>query len=435
MENSLKNKTLPSSVPDTGTMEHPAQQHQRNVTFDALVLDAKLRQSLVTVRSLGRHNKKVAALEVANALELSRHVPAFASRWCQRSSVAPSFVRDVEPFLTYLQQWLDNTGARVLITSSDGTLAVLREHRARIEQHGAHVALAGEPALSIALNKDQTLEIAEKLGLGIPRGVMLRSVDEVTEAVRDVGLPAVVKPAETWQWGEQRGMRLISILVTTPEEARQAVEKLTQNAGVVLFQKFLTGRREAVSFMYAHGEIYARFAQWAMRTHPQLGGTSVYRQSIPVPKDIGEQAERLVREIELDGYSEVEFRRDHLGKPYLMEINPRLSASVEVATRAGVDFPYLLYQWANGEPIDHVEGYLPGGWMRYLEGDILATVQSFINRGRPEVTPPVQALYEFLSAFFIPTGYDYVDWQDLAPASHAVYEFMDRVWYKLGKRS
>jgi predicted ATP-grasp superfamily ATP-dependent carboligase len=435
MENSLKNNPLPVDAPGTGIAGQDVQPYQRNVTFDALVLDAKLRQSLVTVRSLGRHNKKVAALEVANALEQSRHVPAFASRWCQRSSVAPSFVRNVEPFLTYLQQWLGNTGARVLITSSDGTLAVLREHRAQIEQHGTRIALAAEPALSIALNKDQTLEIAEKLGLGVPRGLMLRGVDEVTEAVRDIGLPAVVKPAETWQWGEQRGMRLICILVTTPEEARRAVEKLTQNGGVVLFQKFLTGRREAVSFLYAHGEIYARFAQWAMRTHPQLGGTSVYRQSIAVPEDIGEQAEHLVREIELDGYSEVEFRRDDAGKPYLMEINPRLSASVEVATRAGVDFPYLLYQWASGEPIDRVEGYRPGGWMRYLEGDILATVQSFINRGRPEVAPPLQALYEFFSAFFTPTGYDYLDWQDLAPASYAIYEFMDRVWYKLGKRS
>jgi hypothetical protein len=50
-----------------------------------------------------------------------------------------------------------------------------------------------------------------------------------------------------------------------------------------------------------------------------------------------------------------------------MEINPRLSASVEVAVRAGVDFPYLLYQWANGDPIDHVEYYRVGRWMCYLE--------------------------------------------------------------------
>jgi hypothetical protein len=59
----------------------------------------------------------------------------------------------------------------------------------------------------------------------------------------------------------------------------------------------------------------------------------------------GEQAERLIREIDLEGYSEVEFRRDGNDIPYLMEINPRLSASVEIAVRCGVDFPHLLYQW------------------------------------------------------------------------------------------
>src|SRR6202023_1089385 len=95
------------------------------------------------------------------------------------------------------------------------------------------------------------------------------------------------------------------------------------------------------------GQIYARFAQWAKRTDPPLGGTSVLRQSIPIPPDIGDQAERLVIEIELEGYSEVEFRRDNGGIPYLMEINPRLSASVEIAVRSGVDFPYLLYQGQN----------------------------------------------------------------------------------------
>src|SRR5207247_3459127 len=107
------------------------------------------------------------------------------------------------------------------------------------------------------------------------------------------------------------------------------VEELTSLGGSTIYQQFLSGRREAVSFMYCNGESYARFAQWAKLTQPPLGGTSVLQQSITVPEDIGEQAERLVREIDLEGYSEVEFRRDSIGKPYLMEINPRLSASVE----------------------------------------------------------------------------------------------------------
>ncbi len=401
-------------------------------TVDALVLDAKLRQSLVTVRSLGRRGMQVAALEVSSSVEKLKSVPTFSSRWCQRACIAPSFEQNTEPFLTYLRLLINTIGARVLITSSDGTLAVLREHREEFERQ-ARVALANETALAIAINKDQTLEIARQLGIDVPRGVTVTSVTEVTEAIRDIGLPAVVKPIESWLWGEQQGVRLICKLVTTPDEARLAVEELTQFGGTVLFQQFLSGKREAVSFLYANGEIYARFAQWAKRTQPPLGGTSVYRQSIDIPQDIGDQAERLVREIELDGYSEVEFRRGSDGKPYLMEINPRLSASVEVAVRAGVDFPYLLYQWASGERIDRIKGYRAGGWMRYLEGDILTTMQTITQRGRPGVTPVLQAFLEFFTSFFIPAGYDYVDWRDPLPTWTALVEFAQRTQQRLGR--
>ena len=173
--------------------------------------------------------------------------------------------------------------------------------------------------------------------------------------------------------------------------------------------------------------MHARFAQWAKRTEPPLGGQSVLRQSIALPADIGEAAERLVREIELEGYSEVEFRRDSAGKPYLMEINPRLSASVEIAVRSGVDFPYLLYQWANEDTIDTVGSYRIGNWMRYLKGDIMTTIEALQQRGRPGVTSPPQAILGFWLSFFQPMGYDYLDWRDLGPAFRATTDFT-RSW-------
>lgn len=437
MQNSL-DKTLVTNeggqqIKQNEPLQRMRSPERRPGAYDALVLDARLRQSLVTVRSLGERGMKVAALEIASLMKQSKSVPTFSSRWCQRAYIAPGYEQDTEPFLTYLRQLLNNTGARVIIPSSDGTLALLREHRAEFAQQTA-IAMADEEPLDIAINKDRTLEIAEQLGLGIPRGVILKAANEVTEAVRDIGLPAVVKPIESWLWGEQQGVRLICQLVTTADEARQAVEELTQDGGSVLFQQFLTGEREAVSFLYSGGEMYARFAQWAKRTQPPLGGTSVYRQSIAIPDDIGTQAERLVREINLEGYSEVEFRRDGKGKAYLMEINPRLSASVEVAVRAGVDFPYLLYQWASGERIDRITGYRAGGWMRYLEGDLLTTFQTLTQRGRPGVTPPAQAFLAFFAAFFIPTGYDYVYWKDPLPAWTATGEFADRVRRRLGRK-
>ena len=377
---------------------------------DVLVLDAGLRQSLVTIRSLGSRGLRVSALEIAHK------VPAFSSRWCQQQIICPE-EEGTEQYLEYVEQVLAATNARVLITSSDGTVALIRQHRERLEQR-VRVALAGEPALGIAVNKDLTLEIAQKLGMAIPRGVSISSVNEVDAALREIGLPAVIKPVESWvenTEGQERA-RILAQLATTADEARRAVEELTALGGSVLFQHFLTGRREGVHLLYANGQIYGRFAQWAKRTDPPLGGSSVLRQSITIPEDIGEPSERLVREINLEGYSEIEFRRDSAGTPYLMEINPRLSASIELAVRSGVDFPHLIYQWAAREPINEVKSYHVGGWMRYLGGDFATTAAAIEQRGRPGVTPPLRSVLDFCASFFVPMGYDYFDWRDPKPA-------------------
>ena len=385
-------------------------------TFDALVLNARLRQSLMTVRSLGRRGLRVAAAATLP------NAPAFSSRWCQQGFVFPP-EEATDAYLAALRAWLERAGARVLIPSHDGTVALLRRYRAQLEQ-GVRLALADERALTIAVNKERTLAVAQGLGLHVPREVVVRGVDDVPGALKEIGLPAVIKPCESWFWHGREGSWVGPQLVVTPDEAHAAVEATTRLGRATLFQQLLTGRREAVSFLYADGQIHARFAQWARRTRPPLGGESVLRQSIAIPPDIGRYAESLVREINLEGYSEIEFRRDGGGVPYLMEINPRLSASVEVAVRAGVDFPYLLYQWASGGPIEKVEAYRVGGWIRHLGGDIETTIAALRQRGRPGVTPPVQTILDFGLSFLRPMGYDYVDWKDPLPAVRATSGFM-----------
>ena len=390
--------------------------------YDALVLGAEHRASLVTARSLGSRGLRIAVLGPARA-------PVFSSRWCQQAFVYPSS-ESTEAYLHNLEQLLDHTGVRVLIPLSDGAVELVRRHRERLEQR-VRIALAREPALGIAINKEQTLEVARRLRLAIPCSITVGSVSEVEVALREVGLPAVIKPVESWI--RQRGIRVESQLVTTPDEARLAVEELTNLGMVALFQQFLSGRREAVSFLYADGQIFARFAQWAKRTVPPLGGQSVLRQSIAVPSDTGDQAERLVREIGLEGYSEVEFRRDGAGTPYLMEINPRLSASIEVAVRAGVDFPYLLYQWASGDQINIIKGYHVGGWVRYMKGDLATTILAVQERGRPGVARPARAILDFCASFCKPMGYDYVDWKDPLPAWTATVGFARYLSRRVGK--
>ena len=398
------------------------------MAFDALVLNASLRQALVTVRSLGRRGLRVAAAATV------RTAPAFSSRWCKQGFVFPPEDAS-DAYLARLEQWLDATGARTIIPSHDGTIALLRRHRARVDCGGkTRIALAEESGLAVAVNKERTSAVAKSLGLRVPHEAVIRDVDDVPAAVNEIGLPAVIKPGESWLSNGGHGTRVVPQLVVTRAEARRAVEEVTRLGGFVLFQQLLTGRREAVSFFFANGEIYARFAQWAIRTHPPLGGTSVVRQSIAIPSDIGSQGEALVREINLEGYSEVEFRRDAAGVPYLMEINPRLSASIEVAVRAGVDFPYLLYQWASGRALERGNGYRIGGWMRYLGGDIETTIDSLQQHGRPGIPPRMRTIMSFGASFLKPMGYDYFDWKDPLPAASATAGFIRATLRRLGSR-
>src|SRR5260221_4153691 len=400
----------------------------RDVTCDALVLDGRLRQSLTTVRSLGSRGLRVAVLETSD----SSGVPAFSSRWCQQRFVCPAS-QGSEAYLTYLEQLLDRTDAPVLIASSDATIALIPRHSEQLERR-VRIALAREPALGIVINKEQMLAIARQLGVGVPRPVTVGAVREVAAALHEIGLPAVVKPVESWAWDGQQGARIVPQLVTTLDESRYAVKELTRFGGTTLFQGFLPGRRESLSLFSAHGEVYARFAFWGKRTYPLLGGIYVLRQAIAFPPDTGEQAERLVREIGLEGYAQVEFRRDAAGKPYLMEINPRLNMAIAHAGSAGVDFPYLLYRWANGEQINRVKSYRTGGWMRHLQGDIRATAAAVRQRGRPGVPSPARAIRDFCLSFFTPMKYDYVDWRDPLPAWKATKGFLTHHLHRLPGR-
>jgi predicted ATP-grasp superfamily ATP-dependent carboligase len=384
----------------------------RGGTLDVAVLDADERQSLVCVRSLGAAGLRVGVFGSVGSS------PAFRSRWCRAIGRLPDCSDERERFVDAVLDLVATCRPRTVVTAHDGTIEALRPHRRDVP-----VALASEPALAIAIDKTRTLDLAASLGIGVPRSVRPDRIEDLRSAIRDVGLPAVVKPTRSWVDGPSGGARLISTVVVSLAEAQATGERAFAAGGSVVLQELVTGSREAVSLVSADGRVCARFAQVAHRMWPPLGGSSVLRESIPLPHDLVEAAEALVDAAGLDGYSEVEFRRDGAGRPRLMEINPRLSASVEVAVRSGVDFPRLLYAWATGSPPATVDRYRTGVRMRWLGGDIRWLRDTLALQGRPEAVPARRAVADFVLDSFRPAAYDYVDASDLRPALAAITGF------------
>ena len=316
----------------------------------------------MAVRSLGRGGLCVGAFDD------SLFPPAFNSRWCSTSGRLPN-ISNERAYLDAVLDVVRKFRPRALLVARDSTIEALRSRRAEIERTSS-LALAPESALEVAVSKERTLALAHRLGIPVPISVPIRQPDEAEEAGGQTGFPAVVKPVQSWVRSPAGGRRLSSVVVVDPDEARLAAEQAMQVGGRVILQQWLRGSREAVSVFCVDGRIHARFAQVAHRMLPPLGGSSIVRESISLPPDLTEAAEALVRAAGLEGYSEVEFRRDTDGSPFLMEVNPRLSASVELAVRAGVDFPILLHAWASGRPLPSLEKYREGVRMRWLGGDI-----------------------------------------------------------------
>ena len=381
---------------------------------DCTILDANSRQSLVMARVLGRAGLNVALVETEDE---SPPIPSFHSSYVTSRTVLPSIRTRSDDFGEAVLDLLERQPTTVLIPALDASIAALRPLRGRIEAR-TRFALASEAGLCVANDKTKTLALAEGLGVRVPRSTIIDKPSEVVDAIAHTGLPAVIKPAQSWVWGDVSGSRLLAREVLDKDEAIAiSTDMLEAGSATVSVQEYVTGRREALYVFYADGTIWAEFGLTAHRMSPVLGGYGVLRESIPVPDDLRVATTRIIEAADVEGVSEVEFRRDDAGQPVLMEINARLPGTLELATRAGVNFPQYLWDWGSGAPLKPFDGsYKVGVRLRYLYGDIQWLQENLRVHGRPESVSPAKALGMFTSEFFRGDAYDYLDIHDLRPA-------------------
>lgn len=302
-----------------------------------------------------------------------------------------------------------------VLLSIDASVAVLHRRRTELGRLTAP-AIGSAAAVEIAISKPRTLELANNLGVETPRSLRAVNPEDVDAAARELGLPVVVKPNESWRDVGRGGERLAPALVSTELELR-AARKLAP----ALVQELVPGRRETIKLFRTGGRFIARFAMRIDRTWPPLGGSSVLRESVPLPADALERAERLVSAIDLEGYSEVEFRRSANGTPLLMEINPRLSQSVELPARAGIDFGRMQLEWARGGTVPVPNGYRTGVRLVWLAGDARLLAAAVLGRG-PSPRPTAGAVVRSIARDYGTkrTRIEGLDIDDLRPVGAAL---------------
>lgn len=383
-------------------------------TYDILILDASNKQSLTAARSLGRAGLRVALGEVPGEPAAGIDPPAFRSRHCARAVVLPDYAADPLSYAEAVLTFSERHRVQVVLPATDATCTTMAPYRERLTAFGCTLALAPDPALETAFDKDKTLRVARELGIGYPESVRIGDIGELPGAAAQLGFPLVIKP--TMSWTGKSLVRVVPVDVIDEAEAVAAAERIFKAGAGVLAQQWLPGRREGVTLFIVDGEIMASCGHVAHRTTPQLGGASVLRESIEVTPDIYDASVRLAKAVGIEGICEVEFRRDADGHPLLMEINPRLAGTLENAIKAGVDFPLLIWQLATGQPVSRIPGSRAGVRTRWLHGDLRWLRDNQRRAGRPDSVSRIRGFVTFAGEFTRTRHYDFFDPRDVGPA-------------------
>jgi ATP-grasp in the biosynthetic pathway with Ter operon len=329
---------------------------------DALVLDLDSRAGLCIARTLGRRGLRIAVAA------REREASGLRTRYAIAGVLLPAPEQSFDAYADSIVSFARDVGADAILPSTDQSLEALHARRDAL-RGVARPAIAESGPFALASNKARTLDLAREIGIRVPRTCVVRTGTDLTSAIGEIGLPAVVKPASSWVAADGGGTRMGPVYVESLNEAVAATAPVLAAGADAVLQEVVPGRRETVKLFRVDGRFVARLAMAVDRCWPPLGGSSCMRHTIAPPADALAQAELLVASSGLDGYAEVEFRRDVRGRPVLMEINPRLSQSLEVALRAGVDFAHMQFSWACGDPVSPVPGYRVGRRVGWLGGD------------------------------------------------------------------
>jgi predicted ATP-grasp superfamily ATP-dependent carboligase len=309
-----------------------------------LITDAEARAALAACRGLEAAGYRVTA--VAGERPAASHW----SRACREQIAAPDPRVDREGFAEALGEALGRSTYDVLLPGSDAALLAISEHRSQLE--GAFAGLPDHDVVRRCLNKLDLIDAASSANLEIPETELCDSAYEAASAAGRIGYPVLIKPW-TSVVPEGRGVRQhASRLVEDPAELSRTVNEFGMP---LLVQRRVVGAVHSLAGVRADGEMLGLAFSRYRRTWPPDAGNVSCSDTLETPPELLRRVERLLDRLGWEGIFEVELIRERSGRFTLIDLNPRIYGSLELAIRAGAPLPSIWCDWLLGKPVEPVE--------------------------------------------------------------------------------
>ena len=342
-------------------------------SLDVLVTGADERQGLAVIRALGSQGLKVCAagLHKRNLGSLSRYTKAYHQY--------PPPLTDKQKFSEAILEAVKAYNIPVVIPVVESTVIALDEYRKIFAPHTL-LAIPPSDSLEYALDKKKTYELAESLGITIPRTCSPVSVSEATDFVKQTGFPIILKPRAIGSYSRVAGAFDFKIrYIKDSASFEKAMIEFEQHGSFPMLQEYCPGVGVPQSTLCAKGKIIGIYQHRRGRDYPLTGGVASVVVSEKIDPQLLNWTEKLLGAMQWDGIAQVEYRVDQkTGKKVLFEINGRIWAPVSAAIKWGLNYPYALYEYIK----DGVDTPMPDSYplerrTRYLRGDLIAIFRTF----------------------------------------------------------
>ena len=260
----------------------------------------------------------------------------------------------------------------VLFPIGDENAALLARHRDSLARSFRITTPCWE-VVRWAYDKRLTYNLAASLGLSHPRTFCPQNRQEL--AALECSFPVILKPA--FRRDINKFTRAKAWLVRDREELLQRYDQASRliDPDLIMVQDMIEGGGEnqfSYAGLFVDGRPLASLVARRTRQYPiNFGRASSFVETIE-QSEIEAAAKRLLQAIQYTGVAEVEFKYDPRDQTYkLLEINARIWAWHTLGGRAGVDFPYLLWQSMHDETITETRAR-PGVKWLHLALDVPA---------------------------------------------------------------
>ena len=269
---------------------------------------------------------------------------------------------------TYIDRLLEICKAEnvdVVLPFMSDELIQLIDRKKEFEAIGTMVSVSDRHSVEITTNKYKFYQFLKNNGLSVPRFALIQKADKLISACEACGYPNNAVCVKATELSGSRGIRIIKpdvsrydlLFCEKPNSFFTTMEDLLvtlkekDSIPEMMAMEYLPGMEGSVDLIAENGEIlYMAYRESTVNLHsiPQSGELKYNPKAYAI-------AEKVTSVLKLTGSADMDFKNDANGVPVLMEINPRIAATMRIFMEGGLNLPYLRIKHLLGENLPEIQ--------------------------------------------------------------------------------